>query len=52
MRYLPTNNLLFLKCFASPENTDILSGFIKDVLGIAIEDVNPENPYDIHIAQL
>jgi predicted transposase/invertase (TIGR01784 family) len=48
MNYAPTNNLLFLKCFASPENSDVLKGFIKDVLDIPLTDITIENPYNIH----
>jgi predicted transposase/invertase (TIGR01784 family) len=48
MQYLPTNNLLFLKCFSSVENIDVLTGFIKDVLGIEPGDLTIEIPYDIH----
>jgi predicted transposase/invertase (TIGR01784 family) len=47
VNYKPTNNVLFLKCFASPENADVLEGFIKDVLGIPVTDVTIENPYNI-----
>jgi predicted transposase/invertase (TIGR01784 family) len=52
MRYAPTNNLLFIKCFASPENRDILKGFIKDVLNIPIKSLTVENPYNVdHIKE-
>ncbi|MDR2106084.1 MAG: Rpn family recombination-promoting nuclease/putative transposase [Coriobacteriales bacterium] len=47
MRYAPTNNLLFMKCFASPQNGDVLKGFIHDVLGIKTNEVTVENPYDV-----
>jgi predicted transposase/invertase (TIGR01784 family) len=47
MKYLPTNNLLFSKCFSSPQSTEILSGFINDVLGIKVNDIHIENPYDV-----
>ncbi|MDR1015418.1 MAG: PD-(D/E)XK nuclease family transposase [Coriobacteriales bacterium] len=46
-RYAPTNNLLFLKCFASPENADVLAGFIQDVLGLPVAEATVENPYDV-----
>jgi predicted transposase/invertase (TIGR01784 family) len=49
--YTPTNNLLFLKCFASPENSNVLCGFIRDVLGIPIKEATAENPYDIRTVQ-
>jgi predicted transposase/invertase (TIGR01784 family) len=52
MRYVPTNNLLFMKCFASPQNHEVLKGFIKDVLGIPIAGLTIENPYNIeHIEE-
>jgi predicted transposase/invertase (TIGR01784 family) len=51
MNYAPTNNLLFLKCFASPENSNVLRGFIRDVLGISIKEATVENPYDIRHVQ-
>jgi predicted transposase/invertase (TIGR01784 family) len=47
MRYAPTNNLLFMKCFSSPENSDVLKGFISDVLKIPITDLTIENPYNV-----
>jgi predicted transposase/invertase (TIGR01784 family) len=47
MHYAPTNNLLFLKCFSSPQSTGVLAGFINDVLGIEVDDIRIENPYDV-----
>jgi predicted transposase/invertase (TIGR01784 family) len=47
MHYAPTNNLLFLKCFSSPHSIEVLSGFISDVLGIKVDDIHIENPYDV-----
>jgi predicted transposase/invertase (TIGR01784 family) len=47
MRYAPTNNLLFMKCFASPENSDVLMGFISDVLAIPVTGLTIENPYTV-----
>jgi predicted transposase/invertase (TIGR01784 family) len=51
MNYTPTNNLLFLKCFASVENSSILQGFIQDILGMPVEEATVENPYDIRHVQ-
>jgi predicted transposase/invertase (TIGR01784 family) len=47
VNYAPTNNLLFLKCFASAENGAVLRGFIQDVLDISVDEATVENPYDI-----
>jgi predicted transposase/invertase (TIGR01784 family) len=49
--YVPTNNLLFLKCFASTENADVLGGFIRDILGIPLAQTTVENPYDVRYVQ-
>jgi len=44
---LPTNDLKFKKILASPENKDILIGFINDFYDLKIVDVYIENPYAV-----
>ncbi len=39
MKYLPTNDLLFRKIFASRGNEHILKDFVQCVLGFGIEEV-------------
>ena len=46
-KYLPTNDLLFKKTFASVGNEAILIGFLQDVLQIEIESIPVKQPYHI-----
>jgi predicted transposase/invertase (TIGR01784 family) len=46
-KYLPTNDLLFKKAFASEGNEDILRGFINDILGTDFLEVTVKSPYSI-----
>lgn len=46
-KYLPTNDLLFKKTFASVGNEAILIGFLQDVLQIEIESIQVKQPYHI-----
>jgi predicted transposase/invertase (TIGR01784 family) len=46
-QYLPTNDLLFKKVFASIGNEDILLGFINDMLGTTFADATVKSPYSI-----
>ena len=48
-RVLATNDLVFKKVFASPQNSHILTGFINDVLGLEATDVSIENTYQPEI---
>jgi predicted transposase/invertase (TIGR01784 family) len=41
------NDLLFKKCFNSADHPEVPQNFISDVLGLEIEDITLESPYDI-----
>ena len=47
-RVLTTNDLVFRKVFASPQNSHILTGFINDILELGATDVSIENTYNIN----
>jgi len=47
----PTNDLLFKRCIGNAEHPDITRGFISDILGIKVESVLIQNPYDIVLYQ-
>ena len=47
-RALTTNDLIFKKVFASPQNSHILTGFINDILELGATDVTIENTYNIN----
>jgi len=46
-RVLTTNDIVFKKVFASPQNSHILTGFINDILELGATDVSVENTYAI-----
>ena len=46
-KVLTTTDLVFKKVFASPQNSHILIGFIKDILGLEVEEVTLEDTYNI-----
>ena len=46
-KVLTTNDLVFKKVFASPQNSHILIGFINDILGLAVEAVTIVDTYNI-----
>jgi len=46
-RVLTTNDIIFKKVFASPQNSHILIGFINDILELDVTEVNVENTYNI-----
>lgn len=46
-RIMTTNDLVFRKIFASPQNSHILIGFINDILGLDVTEVTIENTYNI-----
>ena len=46
-RVLTTNDLVFKKVFASPQNSHILIGFINDILELGVTEVSVENTYNI-----
>ena len=46
-RVLTTNDLVFKKVFASPQNSHILAGFINDILDLNVTDVSIEDTYNI-----
>ena len=46
-RVLTTDDLVFKKVFASPQNSHILIGFINDVLGLGVTEVHVEDTYNI-----
>jgi predicted transposase/invertase (TIGR01784 family) len=47
-KILPTDDLCFKKAFASPQYPEIPAGLITDLLGLSVEGLDIENPYDIH----
>ena len=46
-RVLTTEDLVFRKVFASPQNSHILIGFINDVLELDVTEVHVEDTYNI-----
>lgn len=46
-RVLTTNDLIFKKVFASPQNNHILIGFINDILELEVEEATLEDTYNI-----
>ena len=46
-RVLTTNDIVFKKVFASPQNSHILIGFINDILELDVTEVSVENTYNI-----
>ncbi len=46
-KYLPTNDLLFKKCFTSEDSLHILKAFVKDLLGIEFKQLKPKETYHI-----
>ena len=46
-RVLATEDLIFKKVFASPQNSNILIGFINDVLDLGVKEVHVEDTYNI-----
>ena len=46
-RVITTEDLVFRKIFASPQNSHILIGFINDILGLDVTEVSVENTYNI-----
>ena len=46
-KVLSTNDLVFKKVFASPQNSHILIGFINDILGLHVEEVTIIDTYNI-----
>ena len=46
-RVLTTEDLVFKKVFASPQNSHILIGFINDVLELDVTEVHVEDSYNI-----
>jgi len=44
---ITTNDIVFRKIFASPQNNHILIGFINDILGLDVTEVSVENTYNI-----
>ena len=46
-KVVTTQNVVFKKVFASPENNHILIGFINDLLGLGITSVTVEDTYNI-----
>jgi len=46
-KVITTNDIVFRKIFASPQNSHILIGFINDMLGLDVTEVSVENTYNI-----
>jgi conserved hypothetical protein (putative transposase or invertase) len=46
-KVLTTNDLVFKKVFASPQNSHILIGFINDILDIQVDEVTIMDTYNI-----
>ena len=46
-KVLTTNDLVFKKVFASPQNSHILIGFINDILELEVEEATVEDTYNI-----
>ena len=46
-RPITQSNIMFSKVFASKGNEDILKGLLKDTLGLEIESLEIESPYNI-----
>jgi conserved hypothetical protein (putative transposase or invertase) len=46
-KVLTTNDVVFKKVFASPQNSHILMGFINDILELNVTEVSVENTYNI-----
>ncbi|MDR1089116.1 MAG: Rpn family recombination-promoting nuclease/putative transposase [Coriobacteriales bacterium] len=47
--HLPTNDLLFKRSLANASHPDVTAGFIRDMLGLNVDEVHIENPYDIQV---